>query len=325
MASAIVHAAILSAVQKTPSQSQRSSKLKEKAKEILTKASVEQEAMDKFSVDMLTYLRDEVKSVADMYKGSNKKREHLWSMFHKVRMGTELPSLWNDLLGKLGITIDDSLLEQSIYQEVFEIVVKEYFECSSCTCESTARCTVDSISPDELNVLRYACGYVARKLLKHYEKKRGDVVEQYVTCLGDMAVEGEGADLLAYTKRWLELVNRGGLYPLSDEAFRFFIEIELCVRTYLPHQLLKTNSEVDFSQNVHDKIFNDEDVQFYWTLLSCNIDDSDSSDVLLKEIIKLWVTIRGFSITGYWMEVYKKKEKSTIKKSKGLRKSMSRQ
>ena len=49
---------------------------------------IEQEVMDKFSEDMLTYLREEVKSVAGKYKGSNKKREHLWSMFHKVRMGT---------------------------------------------------------------------------------------------------------------------------------------------------------------------------------------------------------------------------------------------
>ena len=47
IASTIVHGAIL--VQKTP-QSQRSSNLKEKAQEILTKASVEQQAMDKFSV-----------------------------------------------------------------------------------------------------------------------------------------------------------------------------------------------------------------------------------------------------------------------------------
>ena len=35
---------------------------------------LEQEVMDKFSEDMLTYLREEVKSVAGKYKGSNKER-----------------------------------------------------------------------------------------------------------------------------------------------------------------------------------------------------------------------------------------------------------
>ena len=73
VASTIVHVAIFSAVQKTPSQSQRWSNLKKKAQDVLTKASVEQEAMNKFSEDMLTYLREEVKSVADKCKGSNKK------------------------------------------------------------------------------------------------------------------------------------------------------------------------------------------------------------------------------------------------------------
>ena len=110
---------------------------------------------------------------------------------------------------------------------------------------------------NELNVLRYACKYVEHKLLKQYEKKHGDMAVQYVACLGEMAVEGEGSDLLAYTKQWLESVNGGGLFPLSDEAFRLFIEIELCVhRTYLPHHLLRPHSKAGFTESVHDKVFN---------------------------------------------------------------------
>ncbi len=323
MASAIVRTSIHSAIQNTPSQSPRSLNLRDKAQEIITKGSVEEVAMEKFSEEILTYLRDQVRSVAEKYKGMNKKREKLWSMFHKIRMGSKLSSLWINLMGKLGIVIEDPLLEQSFYQNIFEVVIKEYFECSRS--ESTARSKADSISPEELNVLRYACGYVALKLQKCYEKMHGDIAQQYVTCLSEMAVDGEGNDLLDYTKRWLELVNRGGLFPLSDEAFRFFVEIEICVRTYLPQQLLKPSSEVDFTENVHDKVFCDEDVQFHWTLLSQHIQDSESSDELLKEIIKLWITIRGFSITGYWMELYKEKEKNNIKKSRGLRKSVSRE
>ena len=315
MATGIVRAAILSTIDKTPSLSPRSSKMKEKAQEIVAKASVgeiEMEAMDKFCLDILTYFRDKV-SVANRCKGYNRKREHLWSTFHKLRMDKHLLSLWNDLLSKLCISVDDPLLEQSVYQEIFEIVIKEYFEgATSSSCRSLPKCTIDNISTDELNVIRYACGYVAHKLLKRYEKKSGDVVQQYIICLGEMAVEGEGNDFLAYTRRWLELVNRGGLFPLNDEAFQFFVEIELCVRTYLPQHILKKHSDEDtFTQNVHDKIFNDEDVQFYWTLISQDIEESRSSEKLLKEIIKLWVTVRGFSIAGYWMEAYKTKEKSS--------------
>ena len=85
--------------------------------------------------------------------------------------------------------------------------------------------------------------YVAQKLLKCYEKKPGDTAEQYVACLGEMAVQGIGDDLLFYTRQWMELVNRGGLIPLNDDAFRFFIEIELCVCIFLPeHKVTKIHS-----------------------------------------------------------------------------------
>ena len=35
------------------------------------------------------------------------------------------------------------------------------------------------LSTDELNVMRYVAGYIAYKLLKKYEKRSGDVIEQY--------------------------------------------------------------------------------------------------------------------------------------------------
>lgn len=49
-------------------------------------------------------------------------------------------------------------------------------------------------------------------ILRKHETRQGNVSSQYVQCLGDMAVEGEGSDVLLYTCKWLE-VNRGGLFP----------------------------------------------------------------------------------------------------------------
>ena len=77
-------------------------------------------------------------------------------------------------------------------------------------------------------------------------------------------------------------------------AFRFFIEIELCVPTY--PLSCKRHSEVDFTENVHDNVFSDDNVQIYWTLLSQDILDSDCSDTLLNGVIKLWITSSVFSI-----------------------------
>lgn len=83
--------------------------------------------------------------------------------------------------------------------------------------------------------------------------------------------------------------------------------------------LTSISDKESFKQNVHYKVTKNEDIQFYWAILSQDINDPE----LLGEIIKLWITVRGFSITATWMEVYKKKEKKTVQKTTGLRKSIS--
>ena len=47
--------------------------------------------------------------------------------------------------------------------------------------------------------------------------------------LGEMAVAEKGGDLLTYTTKWMERVNRGGLFSVNDNSFHLFIELERCV------------------------------------------------------------------------------------------------
>ena len=46
-------------------------------------------------------------------------------------------------------------------------------------------------------------------------------------------------DLFSYTRVWFERVNRGGLFPLNDQTFSLFIEIEKLVRVMLPKHMVK--------------------------------------------------------------------------------------
>ena len=48
---------------------------------------------------------------------------------------------------------------------------------------------------------------------------------QFVDCLEELVMEGEGDDVLIYTQKWFEIVSRGGLYPINDIAFTFFVHI----------------------------------------------------------------------------------------------------
>ena len=61
----------------------------------------------------------------------------------------------------------------------------------------------------------YACGFVAHSLLKKFEKQKGQKYALFVDCLGEIAVAGDGENILEYTRTWFDIVNRGGLFSLK--------------------------------------------------------------------------------------------------------------
>ena len=69
-------------------------------------------------------------------------------------------------------------------------------------------------------------------------------------------------------------------------------------------------------------ITEDSDVQFYWTLVSQDVDEENEAIKLLEEIVTTWVTIRGFSLASTWLEQYKKAKQLNVAKSKVLRKNL---
>ena len=336
MATGVLRAAISSVLDSTPALSDRSSRLQRLGKEILERSTLgeaEQMAFDGFSEQLVSYIRGRIKTAAEGTAMNCSKRFKIWSDFHKVRLDTSGPmhSGWVELLRSLRMITSaeyDPLLEQSLYSELYGVLVAEYFRSPSMSSQSAHPSVQTATAPtqfttDELNAMRYACGYVPYKLLKKYDNKTGEMYSQYVQCLGDMAVEGE-EDFLGYTRKWLDQVNRGGLFPLNEKAFALFIEIEKCVRLLLPQHIIRGDSDkATFKRCVLEKIVKNEDVQFNWLLLSQDIDDVAHAEHLLTEIVNLWVTIRGYSIAASWMAEYKKNARKTTQKSTGLRKSIS--
>ena len=53
-----------------------------------------------------------------------------------------------------------------------------------------------------------------------------------------------------------------------------------------------------------EKIAKAEDVLFYWSMVSVNWEEEESTE-LLQKIIEYWVTVRGFSFAGAFLEKYK--------------------
>ena len=262
-------------------------------------------------------------------RSNSTKRERLWRAFHKQSV-EQLPSKWKTLYTSLNIKgVADQLFDQTVNVVIYEELMKEHFV--SCTGRSGPSRNCDhevQLSKDEMNALRYASGYVVRKILKKYEKEHvrkrmGIKAEEFEMCLGNMAVAGDETEYTESTSEWFRRVDRGGLFPVNDETLTFFAAIEKVTRQHLPYQYT-TETQKNVKELVMKKISEDCDVQFYWTLISQDIDDEEHAIELLQDIADMWITVRGFSLASTWLEECKHSKKTKVSKSKGLRKELYR-
>ena len=63
----------------------------------------------------------------------------------------------------------------------------------------------------------------------------------------------------------------------------------------------------------------EDDVLFYWSMNSVDIEEESHCAELLSDIISLWVTLHGLSVASTWMEEYKQATKNPPKQKHSLR------
>ena len=208
---------------------------------------------------------------------------------------------------------------QSINRLVFNSIVLERFTQRYAT--PSKEVTSVHMCSDEENAVRYASGFVIKVLKKHYEKKNGVKARQFMECLMSMSASEEGnssSSFYDYTKAWIQLVNRGGLFEVNTDSFLFFRALEIRVQESLHNHLLSGQAD---KQEYISAILRNEEIHLLWSKLSTDI-DTNSSEELLVTIIEKWLTLRGFAQVSSWVDEYKRASTETVKKKKALRKDL---
>ena len=122
---------------------------------------------------------------------------------------------------------------------------------------------------------------------------------------------------------WCILKNlRLGEAPSAYLAYQLFKEIEINLQDKLTNRLQPSSAPGNTKAEMVASVLLNDNVQFYWIMLSTDIQDEQIGQNLLREIIELWLTIRGFAVAREWMEMYKRCTSKATKKSKPLRKSL---
>ena len=318
IASGLVRAAICSILtdSKFSEESERWRLSKQQVVEFLQQISSD-EKMDQFDDFagnlMKTLEKNFFASISTDNRSKSVLREKLWIKFHYLRI-TELPKLWNGFSSDLSPLV----CQHVNYKLYVELMRSNLSQDSSCS----TNVDIPELNEDEENILRYAAGYVPFKLLKKYEKSLdAEFAASVSECLLSMSVNGDESDLMEYTRSWTLLVNRGGLFEVNDLTYTLFKEIEMKVRYHLFTIFHGTKSDDD-RVAIIKAVTNSDDVRFYWTILSVDILVEKHAIRLLEEIVGLWVSIRGFSIAGAWLEQHKQVTKVSTAKSRSLRKDL---
>ena len=119
------------------------------------------------------------------------------------------------------------------------------------------------------------------------------------------------------SKEWTQLLDRGGLIHVSDVTYTVFQKMELTFQ----QNFTILNSNEKRKEIILEKITTSDELLFYWSLVSVNWGESESTE-LLRTIAEHWITVRGFSSASAFIELYKKENKKSVQKSKALRKGL---
>ena len=270
--------------------------------------SVNQPLLECFAADLVSKLRTCFK----LHQSVQREREHLWQHFFKLRASPEFKEKWSSfLLESIGESASP-LFFQYVTECTFETMIKNHYQF-----DKSEKSTELQLSYQEKNAIRYTAGYVTRTLVKKLKHSAHLLREEMLCCLVEMNGPEEN-DPVDESEDWTRLINRGGLTQVGNMTCGVFISMELAIRQFLsadPSQLGNIKAKLK------ELVQSDEDVQFYWAIVSAGWEEEESQ-ALLEQIVQEYVTIRGFSFASAWMEKYKKAQKKTIQKSKGVRKEL---
>ncbi|SMN01231.1 hypothetical protein SPONN_2327 [uncultured Candidatus Thioglobus sp.] len=152
-------------------------------------------------------------------------------------------------------------------------------------------------------------------------KKRYSTTNPSVVCWIKQLVDTgdeEVTSFLQFTKTWVEKVNRGGLFLVNDSLYEVFVAMEVVLRKFL--KTVSVDHRLD-KDRVFAILSEDNEIQFHWSMMAFDLDE-ETSPCVFAEILKLFITVRGFAYASAIVDDYKRTCGLTNKRKKALRKEL---
>ncbi len=261
---------------------------------------------------------------ASRRKSLTTKLDKLYTMFHEfsIRNGFEMCSTCEKAIG---LNIHEILWQRLMEKEFLQLISTKLSPTESGTEESSQ--VNRTLSLIESNAVRYTAGFIVRKVEQKFSEIKTMEATEFTAALKEMAGKlkiKEPVDQQHPSCKWINLVDRGGLYHVQDIIYDIFITIKHFVDNKLS-KILKNRGESIECLQKHNLswVLEEEEVQSVWSQVTLTlIEDESRRQKLLTEIVHMWITTRGHSKTHRLKEEYKVKKKEGIKGKRSLRKEL---
>lgn len=216
-------------------------------------------------------------------KQFKQEKEEMWGAYHLYRSSQDFHQKWIDFVDQAIKRKPSPTFYQFFTHEVFKTLLKMRYPDSSC---SSSTNNDICLTREEENALHYVAGYVVRKIRNNLEPNSDSSKHNMILCI--MEMYGDEWDKERGTEDWTNLIDRGGLWHINDQAYDLFYVIEQEVRT---HFVPTARALVEMSTLVN-AVLNNEDVLFHWSMLAADTADADTNK-LIKMIVELYSIVKG--------------------------------
>lgn len=269
-----------------------------------------------------------VLSSLQRYKLQSVRAEKLWGAFHKFSLQEGLK------LCKFYDKATDLKAHDIFWQLIMEKMLLSKFVYRPAVEMHTSTTSTRSLSSVEENAVSYTAGYVVKKLINKYSRSLATNPKSaaYLTLLkgmgGKLSERTSSGGQPSHPSEWTKIVDRGGLFHVSNTVYDLFLFLEMSVDEELTSIFKAKGKGIEkVRREKLDWLCENEEVQLVWGMLTDTLEetDEDFNQDLLKEIASLWITTRGYSKAHVVKEDYKRAKATSTKGKHSLRKELKRQ
>ncbi|XP_078686639.1 uncharacterized protein LOC144919218 [Branchiostoma floridae x Branchiostoma belcheri] len=255
----------------------------------------------------------------------NAANEAMFAEYYQLCSSDGYYSLWDSFMASCGKTQCD-LLYQFVTRNVFEALIRKKHSVDA-PCSSAASNLDLTMSNNEEQVLRYIAGYIPHALLRRYRRFSNKTAKLYVAVLQQWKVSSvthTHTTFLKYTKGWVDAVNRGGLFLVSDEVYVFFRVVEKVVRSTANFDRLSTGKPTGIKEDIMKNLESNFLVNKYWCSLASSITEEKTSIALLETVLSYYVSLRCRAFADAYVLVTRQRNNDGVsrKGEKSLRKTL---